>query len=216
MSITLKITSSVKLTDPIVGVAINQQKISTDTEGTSVITGTATGGSTITLVDTAVNFVSAGLVVGSAVTRTLGGGSVVTSISTTTNLNDTLNFLALSGGNSFVAGNTYSISTTLNLNFTTETYELPAAATTWTKLNKGDIGRIRDIFIILTSVVQAENIDILITNVANPNSPILPKTFSMRDEFIATTNFDSDQDIWIRNPGADVAVLLAIIGGENI
>lgn len=62
-----------------------------------VCSGTATGGSTTTLIDTATNFVTAGVVVGYQVFRTADGKNArVTSITTTTNPNDTLNFTAVS------------------------------------------------------------------------------------------------------------------------
>jgi hypothetical protein len=217
MALTFRNQINLKVTDPIVGVAINQQKISSDSETTRTFTGIATGGSTTTLIDTTVNFVAEGIKIGTAVTRALGGTSVVTSISTTTNLNDTLNFLALSGAFSFVSGNLYSLSTELNMNFTAETYELPALGTNWVKIGKGDIGKIRSIFLVLTSDYQYENIDVLITSTVDPNTPSpATKTFVMRDIFIATTELDVAQNIWIRNSGASVAVLLAIISGENV
>ena len=62
-----------------------------------VCSGTATGGSTTTLIDTATNFVTAGVVIGHQVIRTADGKNArVTSITTTTNPNDTLNFTAVS------------------------------------------------------------------------------------------------------------------------
>jgi hypothetical protein len=217
MAITFRNQINLRVTDPIVGVAINQQKISSDSETTRTLAGVATGGSTTTLVDTATNFVAEGIKIGTAVTRTLGGTSIVTSISTTTNLNDTLNFLALSGGYAFANTNAYSLSTTLNMNFTAETYELQALGTNWVKIGKGDIGKIRSIFLVLTSDYQYEDIDVLITTTVDPNSPSPEtRTFIMRDMFIATTELDTAQNIWVRNPGASVAVLLAIISGENV
>ncbi len=60
----------------------------------------ATGGSQTTLIDTAVNFVTAGIVVGDSVfNRTLDENAEITSITTTTNANDTLNFAAMTGTN---------------------------------------------------------------------------------------------------------------------
>jgi len=217
MALTFRNQIDLKITDPIVGIAINQQRISTDLEATRTFTGTATGGSTITLVDTTVDFVAEGIKVGTAVTRVLGGISVVTSIATTTNLNDTLNFSALSGAAAFVSGNLYSLSTELNMNFAAGTYELPALGTNWVKVGKGDIGKIRSIFLVLTSDYQYENIDVLITSTVDPNTPAPEtKTFVMRDMFIATTELTVAQNIWIRNPGASTAVLLAIVSGENV
>jgi hypothetical protein len=217
MALAIKTTATLKITDPIVGIAINQTKITTDNAGDVTFTGTATGGSTVTLVDTATNFVSEGIKVGTIVTRTLGGTSTVVTISTTTNLNDTLNFAALSGGTAFVLGNEYSLSTSWDYNFVAETYELGIAETTWTKVSKGDIGRIRDIYLILTTTAQAENIDILITSTADPNAPsVLPRTFSMRDMFISTTYLDAAQNIWIKNLGQSQATVLSIMSGENV
>jgi hypothetical protein len=72
------------------------------------ITGSATGGGTTTLVDTASNFVTLGIIVGSRVINlTDGGESVVTSISGTSN--DTLNFAALSGGHDFASLDSYEV-----------------------------------------------------------------------------------------------------------
>jgi uncharacterized phage protein gp47/JayE len=74
------------------------------------ITGTATGGSTIKLIDTTSNFTTLGVIAGSIVYNlTDGGQSVVATISTTTNTNDSLNFSALSGGNTFTSADSYRV-----------------------------------------------------------------------------------------------------------
>jgi hypothetical protein len=75
--------------------------------------GTATGGSTISLIDTTKNFVTEGVILGSKVIDVTDGGETgiggVTSITTTTNPNDTLHFSALSAGASFGPGDTYKV-----------------------------------------------------------------------------------------------------------
>lgn len=67
--------------------------------GIEVTTGTATGGSTTTLIDTATNFVTANVEVGMTVVVREGTATVesatITSITQTTNPNDTLNFGAI-------------------------------------------------------------------------------------------------------------------------
>jgi len=78
------------------------------------ITGTATGGSTIALIDIATDFKSKGIVIGSTVVNITDNGQTqaagVTSITTTTNPNDTLNFAALSNSADFAGGgNSYEV-----------------------------------------------------------------------------------------------------------
>jgi len=72
------------------------------------ITGTATGGSTTTLIDTTKNFTDEGIVVGAIVMNITDGGQTqlagVTSITTTTQPHDTLNFAALTAGADFAGG----------------------------------------------------------------------------------------------------------------
>jgi len=81
-----------------------------------VIYGTATGGSSGVLRDTATNFVTAGASVGMRVftagPSTSGGSAigVISSITTTTNTNDTVNFSMLAFWNpEFIAGTKYAI-----------------------------------------------------------------------------------------------------------
>ena len=80
-----------------------------------VCSGTATGGSSTTLVDTATNFVTAGVAVGMQVFRTADGkSSRITSITTTTNPNDTLNFTAYSPVTpTFAALDAYTVDSSL-------------------------------------------------------------------------------------------------------
>lgn len=72
------------------------------------ISGTATGGSTTTLIDTTKNFVTEGIIIGSRVMNITDNGETqpagVTSITSTTNPNDTLHFSALTNGASFAGG----------------------------------------------------------------------------------------------------------------
>ena len=73
------------------------------------VEGTATGGSTTTLIDTTTNFVDEGVLVGDTVQNTSNKeASIITSITTTTNTNDTLNFTAMPSSNDSADG--YSIS----------------------------------------------------------------------------------------------------------
>lgn len=73
-----------------------------------VIGGTATGGSTTTLVDTTKNFTALGVVVGSIVTRVADGKwTIVTSISGAGNT--TLNFTAGAGTPTFAASDIYTV-----------------------------------------------------------------------------------------------------------
>ncbi len=72
--------------------------------------GVVTGGNVegTNLIDTMVNFVTGGIVVGDSVwNETLNQEAEITSIATTTNPNDTLNFVAMAAPN--VSGNTYTI-----------------------------------------------------------------------------------------------------------
>lgn len=94
-------------------------------EGTAYLRGKATGGSTATLIDTEVNFITEGVVVGDVVYNDVDDSrGVVASISTTTSTNDTLNISGvMSGGKqndageryrvvrAFIAGHAYSIRT---------------------------------------------------------------------------------------------------------
>lgn len=106
---------------------------------------------------------------------------------------------------------------TQTLNFVIQSYELPAAGTDWVLLKKGDIGVIREVFIILISTPETAGVDVLITAVADPNLPTpAAKTFTMRECFTATTLFTAAQAIWVRNTGAADAELLAILGGVNV
>ncbi len=78
------------------------------------ITGTATGGNTVKLIDTTKNFYAdEGIIVGSRVINVTDGGETqpagVLSISTTTNPYDTLNFSTLTNGASFGAGDSYKV-----------------------------------------------------------------------------------------------------------
>ena len=110
-------------------------------------------------------------------------------------------------------------SVSLALNFTMEAYTLASGQsldTQWTLINKGDMAGIREVSIFVTSALQAENIDILITTVANPNATAgTPKSFSIREMLVGATALDSAQNIWVRNPGASAATLLVILGGVN-
>lgn len=73
-----------------------------------VIGGTATGGSTTTLIDTTKNFTALGVVVGSIITRVADGKwALVTSISGAGNT--TLNFTAGAGTPTFVASDIYTV-----------------------------------------------------------------------------------------------------------
>ncbi|MFA5962117.1 MAG: hypothetical protein WC848_05535 [Parcubacteria group bacterium] len=73
-----------------------------------VTTGTATGGSTTTLIDTAKNFVALGAKVGTLVYNTTKGQyDLITSITTTTNTNDTLHFNAMGSANA--SGDSYRV-----------------------------------------------------------------------------------------------------------
>jgi hypothetical protein len=77
----------------------------------NIYSGTATGGSTTTLIDTATNFASRGVLIGATVTNTtLAQSGTVTSITTTTNANDTLNFAAMAQNN--VNTNAYTVTGT--------------------------------------------------------------------------------------------------------
>jgi len=84
---------------------------------TANLTGTATGGSTTTLIDTSKDFSALGVLTGTFLylhnLSDPGSGdadhALINSISTTTNPNDTLNFSAGGGSPTFSAGNTYSI-----------------------------------------------------------------------------------------------------------
>lgn len=84
---------------------------------TANLTGTATGGSTTTMVDTSKNFTDIGVMEGSFLyvhdMSDPGSGqakrAIVTSISTTTNANDTLNFSIATGTPNFANGHNYSI-----------------------------------------------------------------------------------------------------------
>jgi hypothetical protein len=105
-----------------------------------------------------------------------------------------------------------------SLNFTIETYELPVAGAppiSWTKIMKGDIGVIREVFIILTSTLQDEGVEVLITSDPAP-AAATAATFKMRECFVATTEMDTAQAIWVRNLGSAVADLLSILGGVNV
>jgi hypothetical protein len=81
------------------------------------VTGTATSGSTTTLVDTSKNFVTAGVTIGSEGTKDAryvintsnGARARVSSITTTTNTNDTLNFSTGTGTPTFTTGTAYSV-----------------------------------------------------------------------------------------------------------
>lgn len=74
------------------------------------ITGSATGGSSTTCIDTGTDFVAKGIKIGSIITNTTSGGTGrITAISTTTNDNDTITFSVISGTPTFSAGNGYSV-----------------------------------------------------------------------------------------------------------
>jgi hypothetical protein len=86
-------------------------------KASTAVYGTATGGSNVALIDTATNFVTAGVKAGH---RVITSGSIasnfdkhgrVTSISTTTNTNDTVNYEAWNaiGAPTFAAGTKYAI-----------------------------------------------------------------------------------------------------------
>ncbi len=83
------------------------------------VTGTATGGSSSTLIDTTKNFTTLGVMTGILIyVHDLDGANsfgnfvaLITSISTTTNPNDTLHYSASSTAPTFVAGHHYDIST---------------------------------------------------------------------------------------------------------
>jgi hypothetical protein len=38
----------------------------------------------------------------------------------------------------------------------------------------------------------------------------------MRECFVATTDMDADQSIWVKNLGLETASLIAILGGVNV
>lgn len=80
-------------------------------DGGTFLRGTATGGSTTTLIDTTQNFVTAGVVVGDALYNDPDDSrGVVTSISTTTSTNDTLNMSGgMTGGKTNQAGERYRV-----------------------------------------------------------------------------------------------------------
>lgn len=71
-------------------------------------TGTNTGGSATTLIDTATNFKAAGVIFGMCVYVAGYGPAVISNITTTTNANDTLTFAA-GGPNMTSSGQTYYI-----------------------------------------------------------------------------------------------------------
>tara|TARA_Y100000310_G_scaffold126633_1_gene125559 strand:+ start:4501 stop:9342 length:4842 start_codon:yes stop_codon:yes gene_type:complete len=91
----------------------------TSTESTQItvgkgLTGTATSGSTTSMVDTTKNFGTLGVTAGMFITNTFAGKNNafarITSVSTTTNTNDTINFTAaLSGSHDFDASDTYRV-----------------------------------------------------------------------------------------------------------
>ncbi len=64
-----------------------------DSTTASLVTGTATGGSTVTLIDTATNFETQGVKIGMRIyNATQKWAAVVTKISSTTNIGDTVHF----------------------------------------------------------------------------------------------------------------------------
>jgi len=112
--------------------------------------------------------------------------------------------------------NDLAISGTLDLNYTNQTLLLPSGMTTWTLISKGDIAKIRDITLFLTTAVEGNgNIELLITDVVDPNSPMLDRTMLMREMFVGTVNLNANKSIWIKNVGLEDATLIAIFGGTN-
>ena len=103
---------------------------------------------------------------------------------------------------------------TLPLNFSMGTYNLPLTSD-WVKVDKGDIGIIRDIYIVLTSTPQDENIGIIITD-TDPNTGPAAPTFKMRQTFVATTDIAATYDVYVKNLGTSAATLTTILGGENV
>jgi len=107
-------------------------------------------------------------------------------------------------------------SVALSLNTEVGTYILPATST-WVKVNKGDIGILRDIYLVLTSTPEDAGVGVLITVTADPNLPHTEtSTFLMRQTFVATTKIGATYNIWIKNFGAAVASVTAVLGGENV
>ena len=95
------------------------------------------------------------------------------------------------------------------------TYELPLGSS-WVKIEKGDLGKIRDLYLVLTSTPQDENIGVLITTSADPNVGPEDPIFLMRGTFTATTDMTADQNVWIKNFGTAPAALTVVLGGENV
>jgi hypothetical protein len=104
---------------------------------------------------------------------------------------------------------------TLSLNTEVGTYILPATST-WVKVNKGDIGVLRDIYLVLTSTPEDAGIGVLITTSATPNTAPDDPTFLMRQTFVATTKILATYNVWIKNFGTAVASVTAVLGGENV
>lgn len=107
---------------------------------------------------------------------------------------------------------------TLDLNFTQSTYLLAGSMTDWLKVDKGDITKIRDITLILTSTIEGtSNIEVLITGTVDPNTPTPEyRTMAVRDLFIGAVNLDGNKNLWIKNTGTNDATLITILGGTNL